>query len=203
MFQSQSFPGPWYQMTQLTTSLVIASHTGAPSPTSYSYVGDGSITSASHVDNLHPAAASYDGETTLITTSHINVTSPTSLHHVGYDSLTYVSHVESMSPTIVNDVGGIEKPRRLRRKTKFLCRTCKGDHLTLFCPGIVGIPKAWGSPKGPSDFEVFVVFPHPISPLIDTAVMPLQSSSDHTLIVEGDVSSTLLLCILFNLELKK
>jgi hypothetical protein len=111
MFQSQSFPGPWYQMPQLTASPVTVSHTGAPSPTSASHVGDGSTTSTSHVDNLHPTTANHAGGTTLIATSHINVTSPTSVHHVGDDSLTSTSHIDSMSPAIVNDTGGIEKPQ--------------------------------------------------------------------------------------------
>jgi hypothetical protein len=93
-----------------------------------------------------------------------------------------------MSPAIGNDTGGIEKPRHLRRKPKFLCRTCEGDHLTRLCPATVGIPEAWFSPEGPLGSEVSVVSPHPISPLMDTEVMPLQSSLDHTPIVEGDVS---------------
>jgi hypothetical protein len=99
------------------------------------------------------------------------------------------SHVESMSPFIVNDVGGIEKPRCLRRKPKFLCRTCEGNHLTRLCPVTTGIPEAWGSPKGPLDSEAFIVSPHPVSLSIDTTVMTLQSSIDQTPIFMGDVST--------------
>jgi hypothetical protein len=93
-----------------------------------------------------------------------------------------------MLPAIENNVGGIENPRHLRHKPKFLCRTCEGYHLTHLCPTTVGIPKAWFSPKGPLGFEVSMVSPHPVSPLIDTEVMLLQSSHDHTPIFDGDVS---------------
>jgi hypothetical protein len=110
---------------------------------------------------------------------------------VGDDSLSFASHAERMSPSIVNDVGGIhmiEKTRRLRCKPKFLCRTCEGNHLNHLCPVTARIPEVWGSPKGPMGSEVSMVSPHPISPLIDMEVMSLQSSSDPTPIVEGDVS---------------
>jgi hypothetical protein len=53
----------------------------------------------------------------------------------------------------------IEKPRRVRRKPKFLCRTCEGDHLTHLCPATVGIPEAWFSPGGPSVLS-HLWFPH-------------------------------------------
>jgi hypothetical protein len=56
------------------------------------------------------------------------------------------------------------------------------------CPAIVGIPEAWGSPKGPMDYEVSVVSPHHVSPLIDMTILSLQSSPNHTPIVEGDGS---------------
>jgi hypothetical protein len=85
-------------------------------------------------------------------------------------------------------LGGIVKSRRLRSKPKFLRRTCEGDHLTHLCLAIAGIPKAWGSPKCPLYFEAFVVSPNHVPPLIDVTVIPLQSSSYHTPIVEGDVS---------------
>jgi hypothetical protein len=94
-----------------------------------------------------------------------------------------------MSPTVVNDVAIIVKPRRLRCNPEFLSRTCEGNHLTRLCLDIVGIPEAWRSPKGPSYSEVSVVSPHLVSPLIDMAIMLLQSSPDHTLVFKGDVSS--------------
>jgi hypothetical protein len=93
-----------------------------------------------------------------------------------------------MSPTIVNIAGGIKKPRRLRRKPKFLCRTCKGNHLTCLCPATAEIPEVWGSPKGSSYSEAFVVSPHLFPPLIDTVVTSLQSSPELTPVVEGDMS---------------
>jgi hypothetical protein len=145
------------------------------------------MTSASHVDDPFPVAASHVGGIIVVTTSHINATF--SVHHVGDDSLSYASLFESMSPMVVNDVGGIEKPVHLRRKPKFLCRNCEGDHLTRLCPATVGIPEVWGSPKGPSNSEASVVSPHHVSLLIDMTLMSLQSYLDHTPVVEGDVSS--------------
>jgi hypothetical protein len=43
IFQNQSFPGPWNQMPPSIASPVTVSHTGAPSPTSASHVGDGRL----------------------------------------------------------------------------------------------------------------------------------------------------------------
>jgi hypothetical protein len=187
MFQSQSFPGSWYQMPQPTSNIVTTSHNGVPSPTSSSHVEYGSTTSTIHVNEPHPVATSHAGGITLVATSHINVTSPNSVRHVGDDSLASSSHVESMSPTIVNDGGGIKNHICLRRKPKFLCRNCKGNHLTRLCPVTVGIPEAWDSPKGPLDSEASVVSPHLFSPLIDTKTLSMQSSPDHTPVVEGYV----------------
>jgi hypothetical protein len=149
------------------------------------------MTYASHVEDLQPVIVSHAGGMTLVTMSHIDVTSPTSVHHLGDDSLTFSNHDERMSPTIVNGIGGIhtiEKPKRLSRKPKFLCKTCEGNHLTHLCPTTAGIPEAWFSPEGPSSSDMSVVSPHLVSPLIDTTVMSIQSSPDHTSIVEGDVS---------------
>jgi hypothetical protein len=72
----------------------------------------------------------------------------------------------------------IEKPRRLRRKPRFLYRTCEGSHLTHLCHVTVEIPEAWGSPKGPSGSEESMVSQHFVPSLVDTKVMPMQSSTD-------------------------
>jgi hypothetical protein len=175
-------------MPQYTVSPVTVSHTGSPSPTSASHVEDGSTTPKSHVDNLHPASANHVGGTIIFSMDHINATSLTHVHHVGDGALTSTSHVESTSLVVVNDIGGIEKPRRIRRKPKFLCRTCEGDHITHLCPATAKIPEAWGSPNGPTNSEACVVSPHLVPPLIDTVVTSLQSSPDLIPIVEGDVS---------------
>jgi hypothetical protein len=174
IFQNQSFPGPWNQMPQSIASPVTVSHTGAPSPTSASHVGDGSTFSTNYVDNLPPTSANYVGGTILFTPNHSRVTSPASIHHTGDDSLSPASY--------------IEKPRRLRRKPKFLCRTCEGSHLTRLCPVTTGIPEAWGSPKSPSDSEASMVSPHTTSPLIVSVVPPTQSSPDLTPFVKGEAS---------------
>jgi hypothetical protein len=171
---NQSFPEPWSQIPQLTTatSPVIASHTGVPSPTAASHVGDWLTTSASHVEDQQPIVASHVGGITLVAMSHPDIT-----------SLASSSHAQIMSPTIVNDVGGmhmIEKPRHIRRKPKFLCRICEGDHLTRLCPTTAGIPKAWSSPRGPLGSESSLVSQHFVSPLIDMTIMSMQSSPDHT-----------------------
>jgi hypothetical protein len=111
------------------------------------------------------------------------------VHHVGYDSPTSTSHVESMSPTIVNNVGdihNIEKPRHVRCKPKFLCKTCEGNHLTHLYLAIVEIPEVWFSIRGPSVSEASMVSPHPVSPLIDMKIMPMQSYPNNTPIFEGD-----------------
>jgi hypothetical protein len=185
MSQNQSFLGPCSQISQLTTitSPVTASHTGAPSPTTASHVGDWSRTSASHVEDPQPAIASHVGGITLVAMRHTDITYPTSVHHVGDELPASSRHAENMSPAIVNVVGGvhaIEKPRRVRRKARFLYRTCEGNHLTRLCPATAGIPEAWFSPGDPLGSEAFVVSPHSISPLIDTPVMPMQFSPEHT-----------------------
>jgi hypothetical protein len=182
MSQNQSFLGPWSQMPQLTTatSLVTTSHTGIPSPTSSSHVGDWLTTSACHVEDSQPTTTSHAGGIALVAMSHPDITSPAS-----------DSHVESMSPAIVNDVGGIhtiEKPGCVRCNPKFLYRICEGDHLTHLCPSTVGIPEAWSSPRGPSSSESSLVSLHFISPLIDMATMPMQSSPDPTPIFESGAS---------------
>ena len=144
-----------------------------------------------HVWSLLVMLVIHHQHTSPTSASHVGDPSPTSVSHVGDFLLASASHVGSMSPTTASHVGGIhmiENPRCLRCNPRFLCKTCEGIHLTHLCPFTVGIPEAWGSPKGPSDLEAFVVSPHPISPFIDTVVTLLQCSPDHTPVVEGDVS---------------
>jgi hypothetical protein len=147
------------------TSLVTACHTGIISQTSTSHVGDWSTTFAIHVEDLQPAATSHDGGICLVTTSHTTHPSLTSASHVGDSSPTSASHVGDSSPTSASHVGDfllasashagsmlpanpshagdihmIEKPRCLKRKPRFLCRTCEGSHLTHLCPITTRIP---------------------------------------------------------------
>jgi hypothetical protein len=188
MFQSQYFLGNWHQMPHLAAIPVTIIHTRDPSPTSVSYVGDESTTPASFVDNSCLVIASHAGSTTLITMSPINATSPTSVRHVGDDSHASSYHVESMSLSIVNNVLDIENPRCLRRKPKFLCRTCEGNYLTHLCTVTIGIQEALGSPKGPLDSEASVFSPHTAPPLINMVVTLLQSPLELTPVFEGDAS---------------
>jgi hypothetical protein len=176
MFQNQSFLGPWNQIPPSIASPVTVSHTGAPSPTSASHVGDGSTFSTNYVDSSHPTSANYVGGTILFTLNHNRVTSPASIHHSGDDSLSPANY--------------IEKPRRLRRKPKFLCRTCEGNHLTRLCLVTAEIPEAWGSPKSPSDSETSLVSPHTTSPLITSVVPPPQSPPDLASFFESEASPT-------------
>jgi hypothetical protein len=68
----------------------------------------------------------------------------------------------------------IDKPRHVRRKPKFLCRTCKGNHLTHLCPSTAGILEVWFSPGVPSGSKSYLVSQHSVSPLIDTTIMSIQ-----------------------------
>jgi hypothetical protein len=107
-----------------------------------------------------------------------------------------------MSPATASHVGGIhtiEKPRRIRRKPKFLCRICKGDHLTHLCPATVVVQEAWSLPGGPSGSESSLVSQHSNPSLVDTTVMSMQYSADTTLLFLGVMHLlTLLSHILFN-----
>jgi hypothetical protein len=161
------------------------------SPTSASHVGDWSTTSASHVEDLQPTSASQAGGTCLVTSSHTTHPSPTSASHVGYFLLASASHAGSMSPATASHTGGIhmiENPRGLRRKPRFLCRTCEGSHLNRFCPVTARIPEVWGSPKGPSGSEASMVSQHSIPYLVDTTIMPMQSSTDTSFPLGVDAS---------------
>jgi hypothetical protein len=121
------------------------------------------------------------GDSSPTSDSHVGVPSPTSASHVGDFLLASTSHAGSMSPATASHARGIhmiEKPRRLRRKPRFLCRTCEGSHLTRLCPFTAGILEAWGSPKGPSGSEASMVSQHSIPSLVDTTIMPMQSLAD-------------------------
>ena len=105
--------------------------------------------------------------------------------------LASASHARSMSPTTASYDGGIhtiEKPRHFRHKARFLCRTCEGNHLTRLCLVTAGIPEAWGSPKGPSGSEAYMVLQHSVPSLVDTTIMPIQSSADTSFPLGVDAS---------------
>jgi hypothetical protein len=174
IFQNQSFLRPWNQMPPSIASPVTVSHTGAPSPTSASHVGDVSTFSTNYVDILPPTSTNYVGGTIHFSPNHSHVMFPASIHQTGDDSLSPASY--------------IKKPRRLRCKPKFFCRTCEGSHLTHLCLITVEIPEKWGSPKSPSDSEVSVVSLHTTSPLIVLVVPLTQYSPNLTPFVKSEAS---------------
>jgi hypothetical protein len=166
-------------------------HTGIISPTYASHVGYWSTTSKHHVEELQPAAASHAGGTCLVTASNTAHPSPTSYSHVEFFLLASASHAGSMSPATASYAGGIhmiEKPRRLRHKPIFFCRTYEGRHLTRLCPVTTRIPEAWGSPKGPSGSEPSMVSQHSVPSLVDTTIMPMKSSTETSFPLGVDAS---------------
>jgi hypothetical protein len=80
----------------------------------------------------------------------------------------------------------IENPRHIIHKPKFLCRLCKGYHLTRLCPATVVVQEAWSLPRGPSGSESSLVSQHSNPSLVDTTVVPMQSLVDTTLLFGGD-----------------
>jgi hypothetical protein len=174
MFENQSFLRPWNQITQYIASPVTINHTDAPSPTSTSHVRDGSTFSKNYVDILHPTFANYVGGTILFTQNHSRFTSPASIHHTRDESLSPASH--------------IDKPRCLKHKPKFLCRTCEGSHLTRLCSVTTEIPEAWGSPRSSSNFEASLVSPHTTPHLIALVIPPTRSPPDLAFFFEGETT---------------
>jgi hypothetical protein len=189
--QNQSFPEPWPQIPQPSTachvgstSPVIVSHTGIISPIYASHVGYRSKTSASHVEDQQPTVACHVGGTTIVTASHIAQTSPTFAIHA-------TIHAGRMSLTIASHVGGIdtiENPGHIGRKTMFLCRLCKGGHLTRLCPTTTVVQEEQSLSDSPLGSESSLVSQNSNPYLVDTMVMSMQSSTDTTLLLGGDVS---------------
>jgi hypothetical protein len=66
--------------------------------------------------------------------------------------------------------------------------TCEGSHLTHLFLVTTGIIEVWGSPKGPSGFEASIVSQHSIPSLVDTTIMPMQSSTDTSFPLGVDAS---------------
>jgi hypothetical protein len=81
-------------------------------------------------------------------------------------------------PTTTSHAGGIntiDKPRHVRHNAKFLCRLCKGYHLTRLCPATAMVQEAWSFPWGPSGFESSLASQ---PSLVDTIVMPMKYSTE-------------------------
>jgi hypothetical protein len=106
--------------------------------------------------------------------------------------LASTSYCGSMSPATASHARGIhmiEKPLCIRRKPKFLCRLCKGDHLTHLCHATI-VVQAWYFPGGPLCYESSLVSqPY----LVDTTVMPMQYLADTTLLLGSDASPKLVI----------
>jgi hypothetical protein len=197
-FHTSYFSDPW-TLPLPTASCEGQSHTGIISPTSISHVGDRSTTSTSHVEYQQPVATIHAGGTGLVIASHTAHTSPTSTSHVGDPSPTSVSHfgdfllvsashAGSMSLATASHARGIhmiDKFRHVRRKPNFLCRICKGDHLTHLCPATTVVQEAWSFPGGPSGSESSLASQ---PSLVDTTIMPMQSSADTPLPLGADAS---------------
>jgi hypothetical protein len=92
----------------------------------------------------------------------------------------------------------IEKPRHIGRKPKFLCRLCKGGHLTRLCPATVVVQEAQSLSDSPSGSESSLVSQHSNPSLVDTMVMSMQYLADTTLVLGVMHLLTMLSRILFN-----
>jgi hypothetical protein len=161
-FRTSYFSDHW-TLPSSTASCEGQPHTGIISPTSISHVEYGSTTSASHAEYQQPSATSHVGGTSLVivshtahtsqtSTSHVGDSSPTSTSHVGDFLLASTSHAGSMSPATTSHAGCIhmiEKPRHVRRKPKFICRLCKGYHLTCLHSTTTVVQEARSFPRGP------------------------------------------------------
>jgi hypothetical protein len=171
------------------------------SPTSVSHVGDRSKISTSHIEDQHLASTSYAGGKNAPSASHAGGKHPVPASHTGNRSVASVSHVIDPSPTSaihVGDVqpataihaGGIDSIDKLRWigcKPKFPCKLCKGDHLTHLCPSLLEVQRLWSLSANSSDFESSVVSSQFIQPLVEKMVMPMQSSTDPTPLLGGEV----------------
>jgi hypothetical protein len=166
------------------------------SPTSVSHVGDRSTTSTSHIEDQHPTSASYVGGNLLPSTSHVGGKSlvtashTTSASQVIDPSLASASHVGDVQPTTSSHVGGIdfvEKPRQIGRKPKFPCNLYKGDHLTHLCPSLLEVQRFWSLSARSSNSGSSAVSSQSIQPLVEKVVTLMQSSTDPTLLLGGEV----------------
>jgi hypothetical protein len=96
-----------------------------------------------------------------------------------------------MSPTTASHARGIdtiEKPRRIGCKHTFLCRLCKGGHLTHLFPTSTLVQETQSFSHIPSGFESSLVSQHFNPSSVDTTVISMQSSTDTTLLLGGDAS---------------
>jgi hypothetical protein len=103
---------------------------------------------------------------------------------------TFVSQLGYVQPATASHTGGIdsvEKPIWIRHRPKFPCNLCKGDHLTHLCPDIPEVQILWSMSTISSDSESYEVSSQSIHPLVEKVVMPMQSSTDPTPLLQGEV----------------
>jgi hypothetical protein len=103
-----------------------------------------------------------------------------------------------VKPSTASHAGGIDfvkKPRRIGCKPKFPYKLCKGDHLTHLCPGIPEVQRLWSLSARSYDYKSSEVSSQPIQPLVEKVVMPIQSLTDPTLLLES-VDSTKVVMLL-------
>jgi hypothetical protein len=79
----------------------------------------------------------------------------------------------------------IENPRSVRHKPKFLCRLCKGDHLTHFFPATTLVQEAWYLSAGPSGSDSSLISQ---PSLVDTVIVSMQYLNDTTPFLGSDAS---------------
>jgi hypothetical protein len=94
-----------------------------------------------------------------------------------------------VKPTTASHAGGIdsvEKPRWIGCEPKFPCNLCKGDHFTHLCPDIPEVQRLW-SLSGSSLDSKSSQFSQPIQPLVEKVVTPMQSSTNPTPLLMGEV----------------
>jgi hypothetical protein len=171
-------------------NLVPASHIRVQQLTSTSHVGELSTADASHVGGKHPTSVSHAGGKSPVTASHTSNRSLAYVSHVINQSPASAIHVGYVQPTTASHVVGIdyvEKPRWIGCKPKFPCKIFKVYHLTHLCPSIPEVQILWSMSSSPFDFESSEVPSQYIQTLVDEVVMPMQSSTDPTHHLGGDV----------------
>jgi hypothetical protein len=95
--------------------------------------------------------------------------------------------VQPTTASHARGINSVEKPRQIGHKPKFPCKLCKGDHLNHFFPDIPKVQILWSLSASSSDSESFEFSLQSIQPLVEKVFMPMQSSTDPTPLLGGEV----------------